>query len=103
MSGIKIEEIPLRKREVEKSLVDFVSDESDFLADPIPNLYFTRDPLRKLWYKKAGSSWNKTKNDSHNKLPIFRMNLVDQTEEVFKAKIILFSIHKNLLVKWVME
>lgn len=45
MSGIKIEEIPLRKREVEKSLVDFVSDESDFLADPIPNLYFTRDPF----------------------------------------------------------
>ena len=31
------------------------------------------------------------------------MNLVDQTEEVFKAKIILFSIYKNLLVKWVME
>ena len=45
MSGIKIEEIPLRKRAVEKSLVDFVSDESDFLADPIPNLYFTRDPF----------------------------------------------------------
>lgn len=45
MSGIKIEEIPRVKREVEKSLVDFVSDESEFLADPIPNLYFTRDPF----------------------------------------------------------
>ena len=29
----------------EKSLVDLVSDESEFLADPMPNLYFTRDPF----------------------------------------------------------
>lgn len=45
MEGIKIEEIPRMKREVEKSLVDLVSDESEFLADPMPNLYFTRDPF----------------------------------------------------------
>ncbi len=45
MEGIKIEEIPRKKREVEKSLVDLVSDESEFLADPMPNLYFTRDPF----------------------------------------------------------
>ena len=45
IEGIKIEEIPRKKREVEKSLVDLVSDESEFLADPMPNLYFTRDPF----------------------------------------------------------
>lgn len=45
MEGIKIEEIPRKKREVEKSLVDLVSDESEILADPMPNLYFTRDPF----------------------------------------------------------
>ena len=45
MSGIKIGEISRAKREIEKSLVDFVSEESKFLADPIPNLYFTRDPF----------------------------------------------------------
>ena len=45
MSGISIGEISRAKREVEKSLVDFVSEESEFLADPIPNLYFTRDPF----------------------------------------------------------
>ena len=45
MEGIKIEEINRAKREVEKSLVDLVSEESDFLADPMPNLYFTRDPF----------------------------------------------------------
>ena len=33
------------KRDVEKSLVDLVAEESDFLADPMPNLYFTRDPF----------------------------------------------------------
>ena len=45
MEGIKILEINRSKREIEKSLVDLVSEESDFLADPMPNLYFTRDPF----------------------------------------------------------
>ena len=45
MEGIKLFEINRAKREVEKSLVDLVSEESDFLADPMPNLYFTRDPF----------------------------------------------------------
>lgn len=45
MEGIKVLEISRAKREVEKSLVDLVSEESDFLADPMPNLYFTRDPF----------------------------------------------------------
>ncbi len=45
MEGIKIGDIPRKKREVEKSLVDLVSEESEFIADPMPNLYFTRDPF----------------------------------------------------------
>ena len=45
MEGIKILEINRAAREIEKSLVDLVSEESDFLADPMPNLYFTRDPF----------------------------------------------------------
>ena len=45
MEGIKVEEINRAKREIEKSLVDLVQEESDFLADPMPNLYFTRDPF----------------------------------------------------------
>ncbi len=45
MEGIKVGEIPREKREVEQSLVDLVSEESNFLADPMPNLYFTRDPF----------------------------------------------------------
>ena len=35
MEGIKMEEISRAKRDVEKSLVDLVAEESDFLADPM--------------------------------------------------------------------
>ncbi len=45
MEGIKISDISRKKREIEKSLVDLVSEESEFIADPMPNLYFTRDPF----------------------------------------------------------
>ena len=45
MEGIKVSEINREKREYEKSLVDLVQEESEFLAKPMPNLYFTRDPF----------------------------------------------------------
>ena len=43
MEGIQIYEINRDQRKDEKSLVDLVTEETDFLADPMPNLYFTRD------------------------------------------------------------
>ena len=43
MEGIQIYEINRSKRKDEKSLVDLVTEETDFLAAPMPNLYFTRD------------------------------------------------------------
>ena len=45
MEGIQIYELDHEKREVEKTLVDLVRDDSEFIADPMPNLYFTRDPF----------------------------------------------------------
>jgi arginine deiminase len=45
MEGIQIFELDHRKLEVEKTLVDLVREDSDFIADPMPNLYFTRDPF----------------------------------------------------------
>ena len=45
MEGIKVKELSRRKKDIENSLVDLVSEESKFLADPMPNLYFTRDPF----------------------------------------------------------
>ncbi len=42
MEGIQVGDIPKKKRDVEKTLVDLVNDPSDFIAEPMPNLYFTR-------------------------------------------------------------
>ena len=43
MEGIQVGDIPKKKREVEKSLVDLINTPDMFIADPMPNLYFTRD------------------------------------------------------------
>ena len=45
MEGIKVSELKRTKKDIENSLVDLVSEEGKFLADPMPNLYFTRDPF----------------------------------------------------------
>lgn len=42
MEGIVNRELGIEKT---SSLVDFVADDSDLVADPMPNLYFTRDPF----------------------------------------------------------
>ena len=43
MEGINIKEVVLEKAKKGKSLVDMVEPDSQFIADPMPNLYFTRD------------------------------------------------------------
>lgn len=45
MEGVQIYELDRNKRVMEKSLVDLVTAETDFIVDPLPNLYFTRDPF----------------------------------------------------------
>ena len=45
MEGVQIYELDRNKRVMEKSLVDLVTDETDFIVEPMPNLYFTRDPF----------------------------------------------------------
>ncbi len=42
MEGIKLNEVRYNK---EDSLVDLITDNSELVADPMPNLYFTRDPF----------------------------------------------------------
>ncbi len=42
MTGVRYEELPIRER---PSLVAMRSDKRHFVLDPIPNLYFTRDPF----------------------------------------------------------
>jgi arginine deiminase len=48
MEGIQISDIPREKREIEKSLVDLIDTEDEFIAEPMPNLYFTRDPFASI-------------------------------------------------------
>ena len=43
MEGIQIKDIPKKKRDIEKTLVDLVEKPEKFIAPPMPNLYFTRD------------------------------------------------------------
>ena len=43
MEGIQVGDIPKRKRDVEKTLVDLINTPDKFIAEPMPNLYFTRD------------------------------------------------------------
>ena len=48
MEGININELTAMERDMEHSLVDLVTEESKFLADPMPNLVFTRDPFASI-------------------------------------------------------
>ena len=43
MEGIKISEIPKIKKNDSNTLEDFVNTPDKFIAEPMPNLYFTRD------------------------------------------------------------
>lgn len=68
MEGIQIGELDRRKREIEKSLVDLVSEESKFLAEPMPNLYFTRDPFASIG---SGVALNKMYSVTRNRETIY--------------------------------
>ena len=45
MEGIQVGDIPKKKRDIEKTLNDIINTPDKFIADPMPNLYFTRDPF----------------------------------------------------------
>lgn len=68
MEGIQIYEINRDQRKDEKSLVDLVTEETDFLADPMPNLYFTRDNFASIG---RGVSLNKMYSVTRNRETIY--------------------------------
>lgn len=43
MEGIQVGDLPEENRNIEKTLVDSINTPDIFVADPMPNLYFTRD------------------------------------------------------------
>jgi arginine deiminase len=68
MEGIKLNELYSMKRDVEHSLIDFVQEEGKFLADPMPNLYFTRDNFASIG---RGISLNRMYSITRNRESIY--------------------------------
>lgn len=68
MEGININELHAMERDTEHSLVDLVTEDSKFLADPMPNLVFTRDPFASIG---NGISLNKMYSVTRNRETIY--------------------------------
>ena len=68
MEGIRINELDYTKRKLDKSLVDLVSEDSTFITDPMPNLYFTRDNFASIG---EGISLNKMYSVTRNRETIY--------------------------------
>ena len=68
MEGVQIYELDRNKRVMEKSLVDLVTAETDFLIEPMPNLYFTRDPFASVG---NGVVLNKMYSETRNRETIY--------------------------------
>ncbi len=65
MEGVNIAELPIKKS---NSLVDLVSDASKMIIDPMPNLYFTRDPFAMIG---NGVSLNRMYSVTRNRETIY--------------------------------
>lgn len=68
MEGINVNELAAMERDTEHSLVDKVTEDSKFLADPMPNLVFTRDPFASI---ENGISLNKMYSVTRNRETIY--------------------------------
>ena len=68
MEGVQIYELDRSKRIMEKSLVDLVTAETDFIVEPMPNLYFTRDPFASVG---SGIVLNKMYSETRNRETIY--------------------------------
>lgn len=65
MAGIRKSEVP---KVINKSLVDLTDSNYPFLLDPMPNLYFTRDPFATIG---SGITLNHMKTNVRNRETIF--------------------------------
>jgi len=68
MEGVNINELSMMERDMEHSLVDLVTEDSKFLADPMPNLVFTRDNFASVG---NGISLNKMYSVTRNRETIY--------------------------------
>ncbi|MTI70498.1 MAG: arginine deiminase [Firmicutes bacterium] len=71
MAGVRKNEIPNYKS---KSLTDMVTTDYPFILDPMPNLYFTRDPFATIG---TGITLNHMKTRTRNRETIFAKYIFD--------------------------
>ncbi|MTI66629.1 MAG: arginine deiminase [Firmicutes bacterium] len=71
MAGVRKNEIPNYKS---KSLTDMVTTDYPFVLDPMPNLYFTRDPFATIG---TGITLNHMKTRTRNRETIFAKYIFD--------------------------
>ena len=68
MEGINRNELTLEKAKKGKSLIDMIEPDSEFIVDPMPNLYFTRDDFASIG---NGISLNKMYSVTRNRETIY--------------------------------
>ncbi|MDM0964290.1 arginine deiminase [Clostridium perfringens] len=88
MAGVRKEELKDYHRE---SLYDQVNDVYPFVCDPMPNLYFTRDPFATIGY---GITLNHMRTDTRNRETIFA-KYIFRHHPRFKGKDIPFWFNRD--------
>ncbi|WP_432662519.1 arginine deiminase [Wukongibacter baidiensis] len=83
MEGIRKEEIKLYSK---SSLTDMIESNYPFIVDPMPNLYFTRDPFATIG---GGISLNHMKTVTRNRETLFS-KYIFKYHEMFKDSVIPF-------------
>ena len=83
MSGININDVTSLEKDSNHSLVDQVMEDSKFLADPMPNLVFTRDPFASIG---NGISLNKMYSVTRNRETIYAEYIFEYHKDYKETK-----------------
>ena len=86
MAGIKKNELPVLNK---KSLSELVEGDYPFIADPMPNLYFTRDPFASIG---NGISLNKMYSVTRNRETIYAKQIFFHSKNKNINTILAFNI-----------
>lgn len=88
MEGVTLSELDIKKS---GSLADYVSDSSDLIMKPMPNLYFTRDPFASVG---NGVVLNKMYSETRNRETIYA-DYVFKNHKDYKGQVEMLYDRKN--------
>lgn len=88
MAGIRKEEIVFSKK---SSLSDLLEDEYPFIVDPMPNLYFTRDPFATIG---TGISLNRMRTTTRRRETLFAKYIFEHHKD-FKRPDVKYWYNRN--------